>query len=177
MQDKMLLQEELADNILQLLGLLKDQNQIFEFVKALLFTLSKEWPKIDRWRMDKFLMFLRKIIRVLFFQLKEQKFNSQAIQNYLTFFSQTLISEKSKIFESLKYHCVSVWLDELDNAFGEGLDSLEFIKPFTLLLKENISYGFLINFNEGWDQLSVPDLFSMPLFACREDSSSSILNP
>ena len=56
MQDKMLLQEELADNILQLLGLLKDQNQIFEFVKALLFTLSKEWPKIDRWRMDKFLM-------------------------------------------------------------------------------------------------------------------------
>nr|CAD2192211.1 unnamed protein product [Meloidogyne enterolobii] len=142
MQDKMLLQEELADNILQLLGLLKDQNQIFEFVKALLFTLSKEWPKIDRWRMDKFLMFLRKIIRVLFFQLKEQKFNSQAIQNYLTFFSQTLISEKSKIFESLKYHCVSVWLDELDNAFGEGLDSLEFIKPFTLLMKENISDVF-----------------------------------
>nr|CAD2135128.1 unnamed protein product [Meloidogyne enterolobii] len=142
MQDKMLLQEELADNILQLLGLLKDQNQIFEFVKALLFTLSKEWPKIDRWRMDKFLMFLRKIIRVLFFQIKEQKFNSQVVQNYLTFFSQTLISEKSKIFESLKYHCVSVWLDELDNAFGEGLDSLEFIKPFTLLMKENISDVF-----------------------------------
>ena len=93
-------------------------------------------------RLPNFFQFLRKIIRVLFFQIKEQKFNSQTTQNYLTFFSQTLISEKSKIFESLKYHCVSVWLDELDNAFGEGLDSLEFIKPFTLLMKENISYGF-----------------------------------
>lgn len=66
MQDKMLLQEELADNILQLLGLLKDQNQIFEFVKALLFTLSKEWPKIDRWRMDKFLMVFLKFLRGLY---------------------------------------------------------------------------------------------------------------
>ena len=56
MQDKMLLQEELVDNILELLGLLNDQKQIFDFVKALFFTLSKEWPKIDRWRMDKFLM-------------------------------------------------------------------------------------------------------------------------
>ncbi|KAF7634600.1 hypothetical protein Mgra_00006049 [Meloidogyne graminicola] len=90
MQDKMLLQEELADNILQLLGLLRDQNQVFEFVRSLLFTLSKEWPKIDRLRMDKFLMFLRRIIRVLFFQLKEQKFNSEATQNCLNFFFQKL---------------------------------------------------------------------------------------
>lgn len=56
MQDKMLLQEELAENICNLIDLYPTEEQAIEFVKSLIFSLSKEWPLIDRWRMDKFLM-------------------------------------------------------------------------------------------------------------------------
>ena len=52
----MLLQEELADAICDLTGLFKSEENVLEFARALIFTLSKEWPLIDRWRMDKFLM-------------------------------------------------------------------------------------------------------------------------
>ena len=52
----MLLQEELADEISGLINLFENEEQICEFVTAILMTLSKEWPMIDRWRMDKFLM-------------------------------------------------------------------------------------------------------------------------
>jgi len=56
MQDKMVLQEELADNICDLFNLFQNEEEMLEFVNAMIFSLSKEWPSIDRWRMDKFLM-------------------------------------------------------------------------------------------------------------------------
>jgi hypothetical protein len=56
MQDKMILQEEMADNICGLIYLFKSEDQSIGFLRSFLFTLSKEWPLIDRWRMDKFLL-------------------------------------------------------------------------------------------------------------------------
>jgi len=58
MQDKPLLQEEMADNIAGLVDTFPKEGQSIEFAKRLLLTLSHEWPNIDRWRMDKFLMVL-----------------------------------------------------------------------------------------------------------------------
>lgn len=56
MQDKPLLQEEMADNMAGLVDIFPKNGQSAEFAKKLLLTLSHEWPNIDRWRMDKFLM-------------------------------------------------------------------------------------------------------------------------
>lgn len=56
MQDKMLLQEELADNIAYLINLFSSDEECVAFLEAFFFSLSREWPMIDRWRMDKFLM-------------------------------------------------------------------------------------------------------------------------
>lgn len=56
MQDKMLLQEQLADNIASLLLFFSSEIESANFIKCMLISLSNEWPRIDRWRMDKFLM-------------------------------------------------------------------------------------------------------------------------
>lgn len=56
MQDKMLLQQELAENICNLIDLYPSEDQAIEFIESLFFSLSKEWSLIDRWRLDKFLM-------------------------------------------------------------------------------------------------------------------------
>ncbi len=59
MQDKMLDQEELADAIVDLLSAFAGgEEQRAVFVRAMLDVLSREWPMMDRWRMDKFLMVL-----------------------------------------------------------------------------------------------------------------------
>lgn len=148
MQDKMLLQEELADDICALTNLLASDKQIADFARALINTLSKEWPGIDRWRMDKFLMFNRRLIRTLFARLSVQHWDNTLINDlYMQLFCETLISSRSNVCESLKLHCVSLWLDEMDVAAtaGEGFDGqkcLQFLQPYIKLLEENISDTF-----------------------------------
>ncbi|KAK6016967.1 nucleolar protein,Nop52 [Ostertagia ostertagi] len=56
MQDKMLLQEELADRISQLQLVFTREEERVLFVESIFRSLAKEWNHIDRWRMDKFLM-------------------------------------------------------------------------------------------------------------------------
>ncbi|VDP31541.1 unnamed protein product [Heligmosomoides polygyrus] len=56
MQDKMLLQEELADRISQLLLVFTSEQERVLFIESVFKSLAKEWNHIDRWRMDKFLM-------------------------------------------------------------------------------------------------------------------------
>lgn len=58
MQDKMTLQEELIDNIASLIDAFSSEQHSRNYIQVLFETLSKEWPMIDRWRMDKFLLVL-----------------------------------------------------------------------------------------------------------------------
>lgn len=147
MQDKMLLQEELADDICILTELLQNDQQVIEFARALITVLSKEWPCIDRWRMDKFLMFIRRLVRTLFTRLSIKQWDKALVDAYLQMFSETLISSQSNICESLKLHCVSIWLDELDVAANkeQGFDvhkSLHLLQPYIKLLSDDISDTF-----------------------------------
>jgi hypothetical protein len=48
--------KELADSITRLVDAFADEAQALAFVRAMFDCLSREWPHIDRWRMDKFLM-------------------------------------------------------------------------------------------------------------------------
>ena len=65
---KRVFQEELADRISGLRNTFKSEEEKAMYIKAMFICLSKEWHKIDRWRMDKFLMvrvFLTPIIIIL----------------------------------------------------------------------------------------------------------------
>jgi hypothetical protein len=68
MQDKAILQEELADSIGALIDVIECNRQAALFVEIMLITLSREWSTIDRWRLDKFLMvrWLRKFAYFLY---------------------------------------------------------------------------------------------------------------
>jgi hypothetical protein len=56
---------------------------------------------------------------------------------------QALVGADSRIFESLKYHCAAVLLDELDGVAGTPPDEptlLQFLTLFADVLGEKISY-------------------------------------
>uniref|UniRef100_A0A914DWX8 Uncharacterized protein n=1 Tax=Acrobeloides nanus TaxID=290746 RepID=A0A914DWX8_9BILA len=140
MQDKMILQEEMADNICGLIYLFKSEDQSIGFLRSLLFTLSKEWPLIDRWRMDKFLLLVRRLFRTIFCHMRDLNWDDQLIQKYIAFFKDTTITASSKICDSLKSHCASVYLDELDYAGGlSESQTIEFLRPYAEVLKTSIS--------------------------------------
>jgi hypothetical protein len=59
---------------------------------------------------------------------------------YIKFFKNTLVSTNLSVCDSLKFHCASLWLDELDNAGKMDKETcLKFIQPYIDLLKENMS--------------------------------------
>ncbi|KAI1723758.1 nucleolar protein,Nop52 domain-containing protein [Ditylenchus destructor] len=144
MQDKMLLQEQLADDICNLVNLFAMEDQVQEFVRAFFFSLSKEWPMIDRWRMDKFLMLFRRLFRVILARLRDRyKWDEDAVSLYIDLFRSTVISPDSKICESLKYHFSGIYLDELDNCGNLSEETImKFLTPYADLLQEDISDSF-----------------------------------
>jgi len=143
MQDKMLLQEELVTNICGLIDSFSSDTESIEFIQAMLTSLSKEWPLIDRWRMDKFLMFVRQLIRTIFAHLACKNWNSTNVDQCIKMFQESIIGESNSIFESIKYHCASVYLDEL--AYAGGLNEetvLKFLGIYADLLSKKISESF-----------------------------------
>ncbi|CAJ0603048.1 unnamed protein product [Cylicocyclus nassatus] len=135
MQDKMLLQEELADRISQLLPVFTHENQRVLFIQSIFKSLAKEWNHIDRWRMDKFLMMMRRVLRVLFKYLASLKWKKSLRDAYWDAFRCTTLSTDRSFPDGLKFHFASLILDELDNAGGLNKKQVTAcLKPFAELL-------------------------------------------
>lgn len=56
MSDKMLVQEQLAEDLGSLLHFFSTASVGIQFFKSFLNTIIKEWYGIDQWRIDKFMM-------------------------------------------------------------------------------------------------------------------------
>ena len=56
MSDKPLIQEDLAESISSLLHSVSCRSTALIFAKVALKTMAREWPGIDHWRMEKFMM-------------------------------------------------------------------------------------------------------------------------
>ncbi len=78
------MQEELAERISAMVHVFRaagdDHKGFLPFVRCGLVTLGREWFGIDRWRMDKFMMFVRRFLRqVLAYSKNKDWENSEAL--------------------------------------------------------------------------------------------------
>ncbi|CAL2040745.1 hypothetical protein CAEBREN_18157 [Caenorhabditis brenneri] len=137
MQDKMILQEELADRIGGLINIFTSEEEKVRFVHCFLKSLSNEWPHIDRWRMDKFLMEVRRMIRACFTHLASLKWKKEVRDQYWAVFQKTTISSDKSFNEALKFHFAAILLDEMDAAGGLTKKQVTAcLKPYIELIGE-----------------------------------------
>lgn len=68
MADKPLIQEELADSISSLIHAFSKPSQIYVFVGCFFKIMGEKHDHIDKFRIDKFLMFTRRFFRSVLFQ-------------------------------------------------------------------------------------------------------------
>uniref|UniRef100_A0AC34FZQ3 Uncharacterized protein n=1 Tax=Panagrolaimus sp. ES5 TaxID=591445 RepID=A0AC34FZQ3_9BILA len=143
MQDKPILQQELAENIASLIDDFVSHDEGAVFVKIFFQALSTEWHLVDRWRMDKFLMMARVMIRKTFAVMSENKWSKEICSTYLSVFKETMINSESNIVQSLKTHFASVYLDEFSKA-GTITKAVaqQFIEPYLDILQENRATDF-----------------------------------
>lgn len=137
MSDKPLIQEELAETIGHLIHCFNaGSDQGLMFAEAGLITEGREWVGIDQWRMDKFMMLLRRLLRQIFAFLAKDKWSK--VKEISGIFSSRVISNSSTTL-GFRLHFTDIFLEELAKIAGENIESkiiLEFIEPFAKELAE-----------------------------------------
>ena len=82
MSDKRLVQEELADKIADFIHVFPTLEQAKLFLKTFYSTMHREWPVIDRLRLDKFYNLMRSMQREMFVLLAENKWNQGLVRDF-----------------------------------------------------------------------------------------------
>ncbi|NXL95332.1 RRP1B protein, partial [Alectura lathami] len=130
MQDKPLLQEELANNISQLIHVIQNTEAQHLFIRTFWQTMSREWNGIDNLRLDKYYMLIRMILRQSFEVLKRNDWNERLLLQLLM---KEVMDPDSSAPKGIKFHFIDIYLQELAKVGAKELtadQNLKFIEPF-----------------------------------------------
>ncbi|XP_031450495.1 ribosomal RNA processing protein 1 homolog B [Phasianus colchicus] len=133
MQDKPLLQEELANNISQLIHVIQNTEAQHLFIRTFWQTMSREWNGIDNLRLDKYYMLIRMILRQSFEVLKRNDWDESLREMLLQLLMKEVMDPDSSAPKGIKFHFIDIYLQELAKVGAKELtadQSLKFIEPF-----------------------------------------------
>jgi len=136
MSDKPLVQEECAENIAHLIHCLPF-NEAMLFFKTGLTTLQNEWIGIDQLRLDKFLMFVRRLLRQAVFVLKKCNFKKHPNQVFTKVLEDTILNVTKVPPLGLFMHFTEIYLEEIAKVSDGTLQqsrTLDFIRPYIMRL-------------------------------------------
>ncbi|KAF3993453.1 hypothetical protein FT663_00476 [Candidozyma haemuli var. vulneris] len=112
--DKPIPQQGLAGNIGKLYSEVIPEENLKDFHEAFWLVISKEWPTIDKWRIDKYLMLIRRVIRHQLFRLEASEWQEEQLDNFLSVLHALPLSDDPKMPKALSYHIVDLFLDEIE---------------------------------------------------------------
>ncbi|XP_041067940.1 ribosomal RNA processing protein 1 homolog A isoform X2 [Carcharodon carcharias] len=134
MQDKPLLQEELANSISQLIHTFKNLDAKFLFMETFFQTMNREWNGIDRLRLDKFYMLIRLVLRQFLEELKSMSWDDSVVSRFLSCVMNEVLNPISNTAASgIRFHFIDIYLQELAKVGAQQLSAdqnLKFIDPF-----------------------------------------------
>ncbi|NXR24686.1 RRP1B protein, partial [Cinclus mexicanus] len=133
MQDKPLLQEELAANISQLIHVFQNTEARHLFIQTFWQTMNREWNGIDNLRLDKYYMLMRLVLRQSFEVLKRNEWDEGLIEALLQLLMKEVMDPDSNSPTGIKFHFIDIYLDELAKVGAKELtadQNLKFIEPF-----------------------------------------------
>ncbi|KAM4789924.1 ribosomal RNA processing protein 1 homolog B [Cyanocitta cristata] len=133
MQDKPLLQEELAANISQLIHVFQNTETRHLFIQTFWQTMNREWNGIDNLRLDKYYMLMRLILRQSFEVLKRNEWDEGLVEPLLQLLMKEVMDPDSNSPTGIKFHFIDIYLDELAKVGAKELtadQNLKFIEPF-----------------------------------------------
>ncbi|XP_047943317.1 ribosomal RNA processing protein 1 homolog [Salvia hispanica] len=111
--DKTPNQVALIDRLISLFHSLQPAVSL-EFFRGFLVTLRREWPGIDRLRLDKFYLLIRRFVKALFDLMRLRKWDVGVLGEYFGVLgSDALLADDKLQGNGVNYHVASVFLDEL----------------------------------------------------------------
>ncbi|XP_068830866.1 ribosomal RNA processing protein 1 homolog B isoform X3 [Capricornis sumatraensis] len=132
-QNEPLLQEELANTISQLIHVVNNSEAQHLFIQTFWQTVNREWPGIERLRLDKYHMLIRLVLRQSFEVLKRNSWEESRIKLFLDVLMKEVLHPESRSPNGVKFLFIDIYLDELSKVGGKELladQNLKFIDPF-----------------------------------------------
>ncbi|KAI0828946.1 Nop52-domain-containing protein [Trametes gibbosa] len=123
MSDKPLVQQALATEIAEILLDVTKLSVSLEFLRGFWESTVREWNSIDRLRIDKYYMLVRRFVNASFRLLMRAEWDEATCQEYnsiLTDRGGPLCPEDQRVPTSLAYHLADIYLEELDKASGNS---------------------------------------------------------
>lgn len=119
--DKPIPQQTLAGNLGELFSKVVAEKQLEDFHRAFWLIMAKEWPQVDKWRLDKYLMLVRRVLRHLLFRLEEHGWPEEELQSFLSVLKEYPLTERSFFPRSLTYHICDIYFDEIEYVIFKDL--------------------------------------------------------
>ncbi|XP_026479436.1 ribosomal RNA processing protein 1 homolog [Ctenocephalides felis] len=111
MSDKPLIQEELADNISTLIHSFTNINDAILFFDCYLKTMVREWFGIDMHRLNKFMMFVRRMLRQFLVAVDHHKWKAEILEEFESVLTKTLFQQNNAM--GLVLHFIEIFMEEL----------------------------------------------------------------
>jgi len=139
MADKPVLQDELASDISSWIHEFRDVDQARLYIDAGFATFAREWWGIDRWRLSKFMTFVRYFLRESFVYLKQLKWLKVHVKKFTKMLEKNVLSpNENRACDGLKLHITDIYLEELAKVGGVALKPkrlLLLLSPFFQIIK------------------------------------------
>ncbi|GJE87686.1 Nop52 domain-containing protein [Phanerochaete sordida] len=127
MSDKPLVQQALASEIAEIALQIPKTPAALAFLRGFWEALVREWPGIDRHRLDKYYMLVRRFVNASFRLLIRDEWDASVCTEYNTILSDKggpLCPEDPRVPVGLAYHLADIYIEELDKALAAAEDPL-----------------------------------------------------
>lgn len=131
MSDKPLPQESLATKIASLLNSFDRPESCLQFFAMFLKTMALEWGGIDQWRIDKFMMLVRKVTREMLRILQSKEWDVDVIGQLATRLEETVLGAGTP--RGLFMHFIELFFEEVGKVSNGEIEPeavTQLLKPF-----------------------------------------------
>ena len=131
--DKPLVQEDLANSLAKLIHSLKDIAAVCKFISAFFLTMGREWHGIDRLRLDKFYMLIRRVLREIFGYLQEKSWVDEHVVGVSAALLNGPCSSKMAFPDGVRMFVTEIFAGELIKQVKEIKEPKPGLKALTTL--------------------------------------------
>ncbi|WVR08021.1 hypothetical protein IAU60_005065 [Kwoniella sp. DSM 27419] len=150
MSDKPLVQQALASDLAELLLLINPKSDTPEdrfsasvaFLEGFWDAIVREWAGIDRLRMDKYYMLMRRYVNATFRLLAREQWTEEAVSAVNSILSKNggpMTWEDRRVPSSIATHISDIYLDELNKALALPEVDSQPACPFIAVLQPHIA--------------------------------------
>ncbi|KAG8703734.1 hypothetical protein FRC08_002661 [Ceratobasidium sp. 394] len=136
MSDKPIVQQDLSHELANLALVIPSLDSGIGFIRGFWEATVREWAGIDRYRINKYYMLIRRFVNATFRLLLKHDWNPQAcaeVNEILKGRGGPLCPDDKTVPASLSYHLADIYLEELDKVL-ETIDSQP-TTPLTTLIE------------------------------------------